>query len=94
MARFKNPADSLMKFVTFKFPHDEQDKKRLKRLVKAYKEVLAEKISNDIANMKYLTIDKDRVDQKSGICAQIAWLFYRNCKGMGLNPGALIARIA
>ena len=49
---------------------------------------------NDISNMKYLTIEKERANTKSGICSQVVWLFYRNCKGMALNPGALLARIA
>ncbi len=44
--------------------------------------------------MKYLTIQNTRADQQAGVCTQTMRLFWRNCKGMALNPGALIARVA
>jgi ABC-type multidrug transport system ATPase subunit len=48
LPRFKNCADSLMKYATFSYPHTSEDKKRKTRLNKAYKEILSEKITEDI----------------------------------------------
>jgi len=56
-----------MKFVTFEFPQTKEDLKRIKRLDQAFKEILSLKIEEDIANMKYLTIQNSRTDQQAGV---------------------------
>ena len=49
LPKFKNPADSLIQIVTFNFPHEEKDDRKLKKLSEVYHEVLLVKINEDIS---------------------------------------------
>jgi len=62
LPKFKNTADSLIQIVTFNFPHEEQDERKLQKLQKVYGEVLLPKINDDISQLKYLTIKNARID--------------------------------
>lgn len=96
LERFKNPADSLLKKLSFNYPKQQADLDKIKFFLESYKElnepkmlkereeVTFEDLGEAIQNFEERDIPKTR---------QFTSLLDRNFKGTLRNPGALIGRI-
>jgi len=96
LAKFKNPADSLIKILSVNYPKTEADEQKIVHFVDKYQQIIQPKVLKERDAISFDEF-KHKIDKFQPVqirfIKQFVCLLYRNFLGLVRNPGSLFGRV-